>query len=154
MFDRLSGLLGGLLSGDAGAAREAPSEELSVALLLLELARSDFEVAEVERARIGDILARRYRLAPDAVQDLMRQAAAQTEQAVSLFDYVKVLNAGLDAAGKRALMEMLWEVAYADGRIDKYEEHLLRKLADLLYVPERDYIGAKLSVAEREPKTS
>jgi len=61
---------------------------------------------------------------------------------VSLFDYVKVLNAGLDAAGKRALMEMLWEVAYADGRIDKYEEHLLRKLADLLYIPERDYIGA------------
>lgn len=145
MFDRLKSLL----AGDAPGAHEAPSEPLSVALLLLELARSDFEIADTERRRVAEILARRYGLAADAAQALIQQAGAQGEDAVSLYDYVKVLNAKLDPQGKRELMELLWEVAYADGRIDQYEEHLLRKLADLLYVPQRDYIGAKLAVGER-----
>jgi uncharacterized tellurite resistance protein B-like protein len=71
---------------------------------------------------------------------------------VSLFDYVKVLNERLDRAGKRRLMEMLWEVAYADGRLDRYEEHLLHKLAGLLYIPDEDFIGAKLGAIEHRQK--
>ncbi|MDB5986730.1 MAG: uncharacterized protein JWR16_1783 [Nevskia sp.] len=145
MFDRLRSLL----SGDAASGRAAPSEQLSTALLLLELARADFEIAAVERARVGAMLAQRYGLPPAAAEALMQQAEAEVGTAVSLYDYLKTLNAELDAPGKRRLMEMLWEVAYADGRLDKYEEQLLRKLADLLYVAEKDYIGAKLSVLEQ-----
>ena len=62
---------------------------------------------------------------------------------MSLHDYVQTLNQSLDAAGKRRLIAMLWQVALADGRIDKYEEHLLRRLVDLLYIPMADYVQAR-----------
>ena len=142
MFDRLLGLLG----GGTIPAREAPSEQLAVALLLLELARSDFDVPEVEINKVRDLLAQRYQLDPAQAEALLQQAQATEQEAVSLFDYVKTLNARLDNTAKREVMQMLWQVAYADGRLDKYEESLLRKLAGLLYVSDEDYIRAKLSV--------
>lgn len=142
MLDRLLSLLG----GPGTPAREAPSEELAVALLLLELARSDFDFPEVERLKIRDLLAQRYQLEQAQAEALMQQAQATEQKAVSLYDYVQALNARLDAAAKRELIQMLWQVAYADGRLDKYEESLLRKLAGLLYVSDADYIRAKLSV--------
>ncbi|MDR3416296.1 MAG: TerB family tellurite resistance protein [Nevskia sp.] len=144
MLDRLLGLL----SGTAPAAREQPSEQLSVALLLLELARADFEVPDVELAKIRDLLTQRYGLDAAQAGALFERARAAGQETVSLYDYVQTLNTRLDPAGKRGLMEMLWQVAYADGRLDKYEEHLLRKLAGLLYVSDDDYIRTKLSVAE------
>jgi len=142
MFDRLLGLLG----GTATPAREAPSEQLAVALLLLELARSDFDIPEVESNKIRDLLAQRYQLDLAQAEALLQQAQATEQEAVSLYDYVQALNTRLDSAAKREIMEMLWQVAYADGRLDKYEESLLRKLAGLLYVSDEDYIRAKLSV--------
>lgn len=149
MLDRLLGLLGGTSPG-----RAAPSEELAVALLLLELARSDFDFALVEGDKIRELLRQRYGLDEVQCEALLAQARSAGEQAVSLYDYVKTLNDRLDPAGKRALMEMLWQVAYADGRLDKYEEHLLRKLAGLLYVSDQDFIRAKLAVEEGRRQAS
>jgi len=139
MFNRLRGLL-----SSPGLSGNTPSEALSTALLLLELARSDFEVADVEQQRIGQLLADRFSLDQAALDALLEEARKSAAAAVSLHDYVQTLNASLDAAGKRNLMAMLWQVAYADGRIDKYEEHLLRRLVDLLYIPMPDYIQTKL----------
>jgi uncharacterized tellurite resistance protein B-like protein len=144
MFDRLLSLLNG-----PATTRQAPDEQLSVALLLLELARADFEMPEVERRRILELLAQRYGLDAAQAEALLQQAQGEEREAVSLFDYVQALNARLLPAGKVELMELLWEVAYADGRLDPHEEHLLRKLAGLLYVPDEDYIRTKLRVAER-----
>lgn len=143
MLDRLLGLL-----NTAPAAREKPSEQLSVALLLMELARADFDFAEVEQQRIGELLAQRYQLDAQQLQALMEQARGAGRQAVSLFDYTRAINERFDNAGKYELMEMLWQVAWADGRLDPNEEHLLRKLAGLLYIQEADYIRAKLAVSE------
>ena len=142
MLDRLLGLLG----GPAASNPQPPSEQLAVALLLLELARSDFEFPEVERIKIRDLLAQRYQLDSAEAEALMQQAQTTEQKAVSLYDYVKTLNQRLDAAAKGEVMRMLWQVAYADGRLDKYEESLLRKLAGLLYLSDAEYIRAKLSV--------
>ncbi len=142
----LGKLLGGLLGG-GDATRAAPSEELATALLLLELARSDFDLADTEQTRIRQLLARRYALDEAALEALMRDAQTSAAKSVSLHEYVQTLNGALDGDGKRELMTMLWQVAYADGRIDKYEEHLLRRLTDLLHVPMPDYIQIKLDAA-------
>jgi uncharacterized tellurite resistance protein B-like protein len=144
MLDRLLGLLG----GGPGPARERPSEPLAVALLLLELARADFELPEVELGKIRQLLEQRYRLEPGQAEALLQQAHSAEREVVSLYDYVQALNSRLQPADKRGLMEMLWQVAYADGRLDKNEEYLLRKLAGLLYVSDEDYIRAKLAVEE------
>ena len=74
---------------------------------------------------------------------LLADARSRARQSVSLHDYVQTLNQSLDAAGKRRLIAMLWQVAVADGRVDKYEEHLLRRLVDLLYIPMADYVQAR-----------
>jgi uncharacterized tellurite resistance protein B-like protein len=139
MFDRLKALFGG------PAPQPAPDEPLAAALLLLELARADFETAEVEQAKVAELLAHRYGLDPAQTQVLMQRARSQARAAVSLYDYVRTLNERLDAAGKQELMSMLWQVAYADGRLDMYEEQLLRKLAELLYIPNEIYIRTKLA---------
>jgi uncharacterized tellurite resistance protein B-like protein len=129
-------------------APPTPDEQLSTALLLIELARADFDFGDDERRAIVASLAQRYGLAEQDAAGLLREARSRARTAVSLYDYVKSLNQSLDAAGKRWLMETLWRVAYADGRVDKYEEHLLRKLADLLFIASEDYVRAKLRAAE------
>ena len=141
MFERLKALLAG------PPPKEPPSQALSTALLLVELARSDFDIAEAERDRILDLLARHFGLGPEQAAALFEEAHDRAREAVSLYDYVAGLNSTLGPADKGQLIEMLWQVAYADGRIDQYEEHLLRKLAELLYVSQEDYIRAKLKAA-------
>lgn len=131
-----------------------PSEALSTALLLLELARSDFDLGEIELARMRSLLAARYGLDDAALDTLIAQADARARDSVSLHAYVDRLNGSLDAEGKRALIEMLWQVVYADGRVDKHEEHLLRRLVDLLFIPMADYVRAReAAAAEAEHRT-
>lgn len=147
MLKGLQGLFG-TGNGTGRGAKPAPSEALSTALLLLELARADFDVADAEQARIRALLAERYALDEPALEQLLADAHLSAQHSVSLFDYVKTLNESLDDAGKREVMAMLWQVAYADGRIDKYEEHLLRRLADLLYIALPDYVQIKLAAGQ------
>lgn len=146
LFDRLIKLL------DAGPTHgsEVPSEQLATAVLLVEMARSDFQFDEVERDRIRALLGMHFQLPPAEVERLIDQALQRAQKATSLYDYVKVLNERLAPDGKLRLMELLWGVAYADGHVDKYEEHLMRKLGDLLYVPTTDYVRAKFAASGGE----
>ncbi len=135
------------LSGAPAARKEQPSSQLSTALLLIEIARADLDFGDSERDTIIRLLSGSFGLSDAAAATLIEEAQRRAQEAVSLYDYIKSLNSALDSDSKRWLIEMLWRVAYADGRIDKYEEHLLRKLADLLYISEEDYVRAKLSAA-------
>ena len=137
-----------LLAPTEGQVDPVEQEQLSAALLLVEMARADYEVAEVERETIVGMLAERYKLAPAQAEHLVGRALSDAEGATSLYGYVKTLNGRLDYSGKCELVEMLWQVANADGHVDAYEEHRLRKLAGLLYVSDQDYVRAKLKVLD------
>lgn len=140
MLNRLKSLLA------APPAVQPPSEALSTALLLLELASADFSSDDIELARVRSLLQARFALDAAALDALLVEARDKARTSVSLHQFVGTLNSSLDADGKRALITMLWEVALADGRIDKYEEHLLRRLVDLLHIPMADYIRARQAV--------
>ncbi len=141
VLNRLKNLL------SAPAAPKPPSEALSTALLLLELARADFEFDDTELGRVRELLQARYGLDPAALDALLDEARIKARLSVSLHEYVGSLNSRLDADGKRELITMLWQVAYADGRVDKHEEHLLRRLVDLLFIPMADYVEAREAAA-------
>ena len=128
----------------------APARRLAVATLLVEIARADFEVDSSERTAIRRMLAGAYGLDPKSARILVEEAERAVEKAVSLYEFTSRLNEELSPPEKVEIIEMLWRVAYADGRLDKYEEHLVRKAADLLYVPHRRFIRAKLKI-ESEP---
>ena len=122
------------------------ASRLAVATLLVEIARADFDVDPTERIAIRRMLGASYGLDPESAGELLARAEHAVEESVSLHEFTSRLNDELSPKEKTGIVEMLWRVAFADGRIDKYEEHLVRKAADLLYVPHRHFIRAKLKI--------
>lgn len=121
-------------------------QHLAAAALLIETARSDFsQDAEEERA-MEALLASTLDLGLAEVRSLMNQASEEVDEAISLYEFTRVINDHYSAGEKLELITCMWRVAYADGQLDKYEEHLIRQVAELTYVPHSDYIRCKLEV--------
>jgi uncharacterized tellurite resistance protein B-like protein len=141
MFDHLRRLLRQETARPHAAADE---ERLAAAVLLLEVARADDAHHDFERETLRAGLAREFGLDEHALEALLDDAALRAKRSVSLFDFVQTLNQRLAPEKKRELLALLWDVAHADGRVDPHEEHLIRRLADLLHLSHADFIGAKL----------
>jgi uncharacterized tellurite resistance protein B-like protein len=154
MIDRLidffdNRVRGGFESG-RGADREH-SLQLSAAVLMIELMGADFEATPEERERILELVRERYDLTTAETHELVELAEAEAAEATSLQQFTRELTENLDMEDREHLVELLWDVAYADGRVDKYEEHLLRRIAGLLYVSHAAFIRTKHRAAERAP---
>ena len=133
-----------------GAQRTIDPMPLAVAALLIEVARADHSVAAEERRNVVAAIARLCDLEEEDLDTLVATAVAAVDEAVSLYDFTATINQGLSRPQKLALLEMLWRVAQADGRVDHYEEYYIRKLADLLHLSHADFIRAKLRVLEAD----
>lgn len=118
---------------------------LSAAALLLETARADFTQGADEQAVLETLLCNSLGLTKKAVQELVAQASEQLDTSTSLYEFTRVINDHYSAQQKLELVGAMWKVAYADGDLDKYEEHLIRQVAELTYVPHADYIRVKLN---------
>lgn len=123
---------------------ESHAHRLAVTQLLLEIARSDLKIEPAEMKVIRAHLASAYGLDDEHLDRLVAAAATHVEQAISLHDTVTVINQAMGPEQKAEIIGALWRVAYADGRLDAHEEALLRRLADLLYVPHSTFIREKL----------
>ena len=122
---------------------------LACAALLIEVARADIEVKDEEMAAISAALRKTFGLSQAETDSLIALAAEEADMAVSFHSFTALINASYDKAQKIQLIERLWEVVYADAELEKYEEHLVRKLAELLYVPHSQFIASKLRVQQR-----
>ncbi|MGD8620287.1 MAG: TerB family tellurite resistance protein [Gammaproteobacteria bacterium] len=120
------------------------SLRLAVALLLLDVARADMEVSAEERQVARQLLERFFPVSPDQAQALVDAAQREAEHATSLYPFTSLINRECDMEERVRIVGMLWKVSCADGKIDAHEEHLVRKVADLLYVPHARFIQAKL----------
>lgn len=120
--------------------------DLATAALLLELARSDFSESPEEIEAIRHLLERRFGLKGEPLDKLIQEAQRRADQAVSLHEFTHRLNRELAEEDKLAIVEMLWRVSHADGRIDKHEEHLVQRIAGLLHVSDRDRVRMRLKV--------
>lgn len=119
---------------------------LAIAALCVEMVRADFEEQPQELERAVALLAERFALDRVEAAALLEAGRSQADQAASLYRFTRPLNQSLDTREKIALVEMLWRVALEDGRLDKYEDALVHKLADLLYVSPADLMLAKQRV--------
>lgn len=122
---------------------------LATAALLIEMMRMDDDIKEEEREAVLIALQAKFDLSKAETTELVRLAEEEARTATDYFQFTSLINQGYDAAQKERVIEHLWEVAYADGGLDRHEEHLMRKIADLLYIPYKTYIGAKLRARER-----
>ncbi len=117
--------------------------QLAAAALLIEMMCVDYREDEAEREAIGSAVGRMFGLTPEDSALLVGRAQSQLRQATDYYEFTSRINQGFTAQQKEALMEALWRVAYADGNVDMYERHYLRKIAELLYIPQHSFIAAK-----------
>ena len=117
--------------------------ELATAVLLVEVARADHRVEEQELATIRRLLLERLSLCEEEVDSLLQQAGEEADHLVSLQHITRRMNEQLSQQEKLRVVEMMWQVVYADGEKHHYEEHLIRQVADLLYIPHVDFIRAR-----------
>jgi uncharacterized tellurite resistance protein B-like protein len=117
---------------------------MAAAALLIETARADFTQDQVEQQALETLLTHSLKLDRGAVHTLIEQASAQVDESTSLYEFTRVINDHYTPQQKLQLIAGMWTVAYADGDLDKYEEALIRRVAELTYVAHEDYIRTKL----------
>lgn len=143
MLDQLKRIFGGEPVA-AGVMQTREPLDLATASLLMELARADFSESAAETEAIRHVLQKRFRLDEATLDELLVKATHRADRAVSLHEFTHRLNVELPEADKLAIIEMLWQVSNADGHIDKHEEHLIRRIAGLLHISDRDRVRLKL----------
>ena len=128
-----------------------PSErslQLATAALLIEISRADRQVKDEEQRVIADAVRRLFALSPNETEDLLRLAEAEATAAVSMYQFTSLIDKGFSPDQKLRIVGLLWQVAYADAEKDSHEEHLIRRIADLLHVAHKDFIAAKIRARE------
>ena len=117
--------------------------QLACAVLMVEMTHVDEQVSRQEEAKLRHIIKQRFKLNKDEIEAIIELANNEKHDATDYYQYTSLLNTHYSQQQKIKLVEDLWRLAFADGNLDKYEEHLLRRLSDLLHVPHQDFIRTK-----------
>ena len=150
MIDRVLDFLSGRAVPALGRAETKGDDlELSVAALLIEAARMDNDFDEAERAAIERLLAEKFKLAPAEVHNLVEKAEQAVHNSSQMFPFTREICERITPDERAHIIEMLWKVAYADGVLDPYEDMLLRRIAGLIHVTDRDRGAARQRALEQ-----
>ena len=114
------------------------------AALLVEIAFADKEFDETEKTSLKLTLMETYAIEEADIDEIIKDAENTVAESTSLYGYTRIVNDEFEYDDKLSLLKNLWKVAYADGNLDKYEEHLIRKISDLIHISHSDYINIKL----------
>ena len=117
---------------------------LCICVLLIEVSKSDNDYDDSEKEKIINLLEKQFSLNHDQINMLMKMADKKNNEIVSLHELTANINKEYTYSEKKNVIKMLWDIAYSDGRIDKYEDYTIRKISDLLYIKHSDFIKTKL----------
>lgn len=131
------------------AQKPEHSVELATAALLFEVIRADNSVAAVERESFRQQLQNHVTLTAEEFDALLEEGEQTSEAAVDLVQFTSKLNGAFDMPQKIEVLESLWHIALADDVLDSHEEHIIRRIADLMHIPHSQFIQAKLRVTEK-----
>ncbi len=136
------------LADDAELPHSAHPLQLATAALLIEVSRADFNVDASEQDFVVALLQRQFELTTDELDALIELGQQEAEQATSLYQFTRLINDNYSAQQKSQLVLNLWQVALADSYLDKHEDHLIRKVADLIHVSHKEFIRTKLAAID------
>lgn len=138
MIRRLVEQVAGALSATATKEPDPVEREhairMATAVLMTDVARADSDFDEAEFDLLLDLIARHFELTPDEAGELANAAGEKAEELVELSQFTKLLHEHLSEDEKARVVSLLWQVAYADGRLSRYEDSLVLRIGDLLYV--------------------
>lgn len=137
---------------DESQAAADERARLAAAALLVEVVRSDEHVSPEERDALLEAVRRKFGIDHDAAQQLIALAEVEAREAHDYYQFTSKINASFPAERKLRLIDELWRIAYADDAVHRHEEHLIRRVADLLHLPHLAFINSKLRAeAARRP---
>lgn len=137
-FDRQIGT-----AAEHNAATNKHRLQVATAAMLIEMARADFDVHPEEIEEVTQAVQTTFGLSQADTEELIRLAQEEAKQATDYYQFTSLINKGFSQEEKIQVVELMWQVAYVDGHIDKYEDHMVRKLANLMHVSHKDFIAAK-----------
>ncbi len=150
MIGRLKALFAEAAGGEDNIRQHKADElQLAAAALLVEAGRMDNNLDDAERETIARLLRGRFTLSQAETEELMAAASAEVEDAVELYSFARMVKDRFSHDERIELMGMLWEVAYADGQLHDFEASLLRRIAGLIYVSDRESGSARKRALER-----
>ena len=148
MLKELSDFFSELTGGDKPVSQFAEGDyRLAAAALLVHVATVDHELTDESRAKLHELLKKRFSLDDAATEELIDAAAVADRDAIDLYHFTSLINRTLDDDGRRRLIEMMWEMAFVDGRVSEFEDNILWRVADLINVPQRERIEIRRRVA-------
>jgi uncharacterized tellurite resistance protein B-like protein len=120
---------------------------LAAAALLVHAAKIDGAMSPSERQKLHETVKQRFALDDADTEALIAEATAAEREAIDLFKFTARLNRALDEKGRARIVEMMWQIAYADGKAGEFEDNLIWRASDLLHVPRRERIALRDRVA-------
>ncbi|MFN3658228.1 MAG: TerB family tellurite resistance protein [Pseudolabrys sp.] len=144
MLDLLRNLFG---EGEEKPRFEGNDYRLAAAALMVHAATIDGALAPAERARLLAVVRQRFNLGEAAADELIETAIAAEQQAIDLYQFTARLNRALDEQGRARVVEMMWEIVFADGAVTEFEDNLIWRAADLLHVSRNERIALRERVA-------
>jgi uncharacterized tellurite resistance protein B-like protein len=141
MFESFKNFISDFIEGDKHPSQFAENDyRLAAAALLVHAAAIDGEMSDSERDKLHAVIKQRFGLDDATTAELIAKATAAEQESVDLYHFTRLLNRSLDEPGRARIIEMMWEIVYADGQRDELEDNLLWRAADLLGVSPRERI--------------
>ncbi|PLX34473.1 MAG: hypothetical protein C0605_13435 [Hyphomicrobiales bacterium] len=137
------------LSGERGDAAMFDDFQLALAGLLVRVAAIDGAYLDAEHERLKAVLQKRFELSPEIAGELSRAGRLKEQEAVDIYGFTRVLTKALDQEGRQEVVEMLWEIAFADGEVHEYESNLLWRASELLGVDRADRLRLRDEMRRR-----
>jgi uncharacterized tellurite resistance protein B-like protein len=148
MFEVLRKFVSDLADGESHPSRFADNDyRLAAAALLVHAAAIDGGVSDVERERLHAVIKRWFDLDDAATEELLSAATKAEQESIDLYHFTSLLGRSLDEDGRRRVIEMMWEIVFADGRVTEFEDNLIWRAADLLGVSTRERVELRQHVA-------
>lgn len=130
-------------AGGSSPSLSFAQKQLAVAALLIEVATADHVMDSVELDALIGLLERKFSLPHEQLVELAELAKSEAAEATSLYQFTQLINNECSNTEKFELIKGMWEIAYADNQLDKYEEYVIRKVADLIHISHSEFIRAK-----------
>jgi len=149
MLRSIGDFISEITGGDRHPVNFAEADyRLAAAALLVHVATTDSNFDEHERAKLREVLSQRFELAAEAADELIESAVGADREAVDLYQFTSTLNRACDEEGRRRVVEMMFEVAYADGQLSEFEDNIVWRAAELMHVPSRERVTIRRRVRD------
>ena len=134
---------------DSEAESKDNSIQKSICSLMIEVAYADNQLDESELKAMANSLSK-LDIQQEEIREIVDETLAKSKESISFYEHTRILNDQLDYDQKKDVLNSVWSIAFADGQMNKHEEHLIRRIADLLYLHHKDFINSKLDHKNNE----